>query len=165
MTDPAESADDVLGIRPLASSHGEEHQSGTDEPGEERFEFSLSAGEASTVMAALRRYLRYWEQHVAEDAGRAHSQEQLEAVLQDVGRLLYRLEGARTPAGARVEYSPEAALPNGATASEPVEEAPGAPEGADHGAIDWQGLDLDGAFAMTSMVSTLEPEDTEIGCA
>ncbi|WP_447924574.1 hypothetical protein [Georgenia muralis] len=187
-------------------------------PGEGRFDFSLSDGEASTVMAALRRYLSYWEQHVAEDHGRAHSQEQLEAVRQDVGRLLYRLEGARAPAGARVQYSPEALLPNGTATTEPVDQALGVPGEADRTAIDWQGVDLDGAFALaaeadagrgalgvlaqawdgdaslvlvvvpsspewavthlffagraerrhmslTYMVSTLEPEVTEVGCA
>src|SRR4051794_10662698 len=119
-------------------------------PGEGRFDFSLSAGEASTVMAALRRYLSYWEQHVAEDHGRTHSQEQLEAVRQDVGRLLYRLEGVRAPAGARVQYSPEALLPNGAATSEPIDDAPSAPGEAVCTTTDWHGLDLDGAFALAA---------------
>jgi hypothetical protein len=99
------------------------------EPGEGRLDFSLSEGEVSTVMAALRRYLRYWEQHVAEDHGRAHSQEQLETVRQDVGRLLYRLEGARAPAGARVQYSPEAGPPAMAPLPQSHLMRPSAPRG------------------------------------
>lgn len=186
-------------------------------PEEGRFNLSLSEGEASTVMAALRRYLLYWEQHIAEDHGQAHSGAQLEAVRHDVGRLLYRLEDGRAPFGTRVQHSPEAVLPD-RPASESIGEAVGTPVGADSTAVDWQRLNLDGAFALaaeaddgrdnpgvlglardgdasfvlvavpgnrewavthlffasgeerrhmslTSMVSTLEPEVTAVGCA
>lgn len=72
---------------------------------------SLNDDEAGTLMASLRRYLLHWERHVAEDEGRTHSLDQLETVRRDVGRLLYRLETARAPAGSRVQYSPDAIPP------------------------------------------------------
>ncbi|MHB1289869.1 hypothetical protein [Georgenia sp.] len=119
-------------------------------PGDGQFEFSLNEGEASTVMAALRRYLTYWEQHVAEDHRRAHSQEHLEEVRQDVGQLLFRLEHALAPPGARVQYSPEAVPPNGATTSTTVNDLVSLPDDADRTANAWEGLDLEGAFTVAA---------------
>jgi len=71
---------------------------------------SLSNRELMMLSAGLKAYLQIFAAHRAEDGGASHSEDELIAVANDVGRLLWRLEA--TMAGqAAVEHSPEAVDP------------------------------------------------------
>lgn len=78
-------------------------------------EIQLSSDEVGTLMAALRRYLSYWEQHLAEDPESMHRLQAVERIRYDVGRMLWRLETLLIPtSGSRVQYSSQAVDPDGA---------------------------------------------------
>jgi hypothetical protein len=64
-----------------------------------------------TILAALRRYLEYWEQHAAADGSESHPVEQLEDVRQRVGELIWDLEVAAAPPGARLQHGQQARRP------------------------------------------------------
>lgn len=71
----------------------------------------LTTDDLMTLMAGLVAYLRDFSRHRAEDGGATHSEEEWEAMKRDVGRLLWRLEEAAAPPGAKIEHREEAVPP------------------------------------------------------
>ena len=64
------------------------------------------------LRAGLRAYLQTFEAHAAEDDYGSHSHEQVSNLRQTVGKLMWRLEAADAPLGARIEHSDEAVPPS-----------------------------------------------------
>jgi hypothetical protein len=65
----------------------------------------LSHRQVLTIGAALACYMDYWEQPAAADGYENHSTAQLEDIRQQVGDLIWNLEEAGAPPGARLEHS------------------------------------------------------------
>ncbi len=65
-----------------------------------------------TITAALAHYIDYWEQHAAANGYESHPAEQLNDIRQRVGELIWDLEVAATPRGARLEHSQRARRPS-----------------------------------------------------
>ncbi|GAA2724629.1 hypothetical protein GCM10009866_18290 [Cellulomonas aerilata] len=63
------------------------------------------------LRSGLRAYLQQFEAHAAEDAYASHNPDQVSALRQTVGELIWRLEDAGAPPGARVVHSKEALEP------------------------------------------------------
>lgn len=72
----------------------------------------LSHRQILTVGAALACYMDYWEQHAGADGHEGHPAEQLEDIRQQVGELIWNLEVAAAPPGARLEHSQGARRPS-----------------------------------------------------
>jgi len=73
---------------------------------------NLSGADLMLLRAGLRAYLRTFEAHAAEDDYDSHNHEQVAALRQTVGELIWRLEEAEAPPGARIEHSDEAIAPS-----------------------------------------------------
>ncbi|WP_130336900.1 hypothetical protein [Micromonospora kangleipakensis] len=74
----------------------------------------LSHRQILTLGAALDHYMDYWERHAAADGYGSHSPKQLEDLRQHVGELIWVLEVAAAPSGARLQHSPRARQPRSA---------------------------------------------------
>lgn len=73
----------------------------------------LTVRDVMMLGAGLRSYLLSWQQHVDEDGGAAHPEDENAEVHRQVGELIWRLECAGAPPGARIEHSAEAVEPSG----------------------------------------------------
>jgi hypothetical protein len=72
----------------------------------------LSGRQLMTITAALARYIDYWEQHAAANGYESHPAEQLDDIRQRVGELIWDLEVAAAPHGARLEHGERARPPS-----------------------------------------------------
>jgi hypothetical protein len=80
-------------------------------PLDDEITLRLSRRQIMTIGAALARHLDYWEEHAAADGHETHPAEQLEDIRQQIGELIWDLEVAAGPPGARLEHSQRARRP------------------------------------------------------
>lgn len=65
-----------------------------------------------TLRVGLTAYLREFARYRAEDGGATHPEEAWQALKREVGHLLWKLEEAEAPPGARIMHSEEAVRPD-----------------------------------------------------
>ena len=75
-------------------------------------DLSLSGRDLMLLRAGLRAYLQSFEAHAAEDGHASHDLSEVAALRRAVGELIWRLEEAGAPPGARVKHSKEAFEPS-----------------------------------------------------
>jgi ATP-dependent Clp protease ATP-binding subunit ClpA len=81
-------------------------------PLDDEITLRLSRRQIMTITAALARYIDYWEQHAAAAGYESHPVEQLDDVQQRIGELIWDMEVAAAPRGARLEHSQRARRPS-----------------------------------------------------
>ena len=81
-------------------------------PLDDEIALRLTRRQIMTLVAALSRYIDHWEEHAAEDGYQSHPAEQLEEIQQQVGELIWDLEGAAAPSGADIQHSQRARRPH-----------------------------------------------------
>lgn len=64
----------------------------SDAQADDRAVMALSPDEADLLRMGLVRYMLHWQEHYEEDGGETHTAEELEQVMTEAGRLLWRLE-------------------------------------------------------------------------
>lgn len=72
----------------------------------------LTNEDLMTLRVGLTSYLREFARHRAEDGGVTHPEDEWEAHRREVGQLLWKLEEAGAPAGARIVHSEDAVRPD-----------------------------------------------------
>ena len=72
---------------------------------------TVTTQELLMLTGAVQRVLRYWEQHYRDDGGATHSPEEYATVRQSYGELLWRLETASVPRGAKLQHSKNSRRP------------------------------------------------------
>jgi hypothetical protein len=81
---------------------------------DEQHDLRLSTWEVMTLRAGLSAYLREFAAHRAEDDGASHPEAEWSDLKKHVGQLLWRLEEATKPPGAKIVHSEDAVEPDGA---------------------------------------------------
>lgn len=72
----------------------------------------LSAEDLMLLRAGLRAYLRQFASHREVDGGASHPPQEWAALQRCVGELIWKLEVAGAPPGARIDHSHKAVDPN-----------------------------------------------------
>lgn len=74
----------------------------------------LTTRDLMRLRGGLTAYLREFDRHRAEDGGATHPEEEWQALKQEVGQLLWRLEEVGKPPGASIGHSQDAVRPDDA---------------------------------------------------
>jgi hypothetical protein len=80
--------------------------------GNERAIMALSPDEVDLLRMGLVRYMLHWQEHYEEDGGETHTAQELDQVMTEAGRLLWRLEQETASPGVTIVPS-EFAVPPG----------------------------------------------------
>lgn len=84
-----------------------------------RMDLALSPREVDLLQIGLVRYMLHWKEHYEQDGGETHTGEELDQVLTEAGRLLWRLEQETAPPGVTIAPS-KWAVPPAADADDEV---------------------------------------------
>ncbi|WNB84703.1 hypothetical protein [Cellulomonas sp. ATA003] len=81
------------------------------EPLDEAATITVTRGELMMLRAGLKAYLTTFGRHREEDGGASHAGAEWLELQRRTGELIWRLEEAGAPPGARIIHSPEAVKP------------------------------------------------------